>query len=118
MPPLPLLALALLLDTPRTILEALTNLNVLPVFSVFYLAFGATLFGFGTWSGLLARYPAGRVAPLSMLVPVTGLITALIVLGEQLSLFQWVGGLAILLGLAVSTFGFPQIGYLRRDKAA
>lgn len=115
-PPLPLLALALILDTPQAVWNALTNLDALSVFAVLYLTFGATLFGFGTWSGLLARYPASKVAPLSLLVPVTGLLTAQIILGEQLSMLQWVGGLVILFGLIVSTLGLPQISYLRQSK--
>jgi len=108
-PPLPFLVIALLLDTPETLLHAVSNLNVLSVFSVLYLAFCATLFGYGIWSVLLAKYPTGKVVPISLLVPVTGLITAQIVLNEQLSKIQWVGGIVIILGLVISNFGFLPI---------
>lgn len=104
-PPLPLLAFAMMLDTPKTLLNAVSNLNAVSIFTVFYLAFCATLFGFYTWSTLLAKYPASKVAPLSLLVPITGLITAQIILGEQLSKMQWFGGMVILLGLVISNFG-------------
>lgn len=104
-PPIPLLAIAMILDTPKTLLHAVSNLTALSVFAVFYLAFCATLFGFGFWSILLAKYPAGRIAPFSLLVPVTGLITAQIVLGEQLSKIQWFGSMVIFLGLVISNFG-------------
>ena len=108
-PPLPLLAIAMMIDTPSTLLNAVSNLNAISVFAVLYLAFCATLFGFCTWSILLAKYPAGRIAPLSLLVPVTGLITAQIVLGEQLSIMQWLGGIIILIGLVISNFGWSLI---------
>lgn len=108
-PPLPLLAIAILLDTPETLLHTISNINVLSVFSVIYLAFGATLFGYGIWSILLAKYPTSKVAPLSLLVPVTGLITAQIVLREQLSIMQWLGGIVIILGLVISNFRFLTI---------
>ena len=75
------------------------------IFAVVYLVVGATLFGFGAWSNLLSKYPASKVAPLSLLVPVTGLITAQIVLAEQLTKVQWLGGLVILFGLAIANFG-------------
>ncbi len=117
-PPLPLLGFALMLDTSRTIMQVLLNLNALSVFAIIYLAYAATIFGFGTWSGLLARYPAGQVAPLSLLVPVTGLITAQIVLGEKLSALQWSGGIVIMLGLAISSFGLPKILNRCREKSA
>lgn len=108
-PPIPLLLLALTLDSPATVWSAMANLNGLSIFAVLYLAFGATLFGFGAWSGLLTRYPAARVAPLSLLVPVTGLITARIVLGEQFTAVQWFGGFAVLAGLIIGGVGAPKI---------
>ncbi|MDO9112070.1 MAG: EamA family transporter [Desulfatirhabdiaceae bacterium] len=104
-PPVPLFLLALLLDTPETVIGAITALDGVSVFSILYLSFGATLFGFGVWSRLLSRHPANLVAPLSLLVPVTGLLTAWLILGEQLSILQWGGCLTVIFGLLVSTFG-------------
>ena len=68
--------------------------------------------GFGIWSSLLSRHPASRVAPLSLLVPVFGLLTAGIVLGEQLTPVQWWGCLLVIGGLLVSTFGAQAITWL------
>lgn len=104
-PPVPLFLLALALDKPGTVFGAIAALNGVSLFSVLYLAIVATLFGFGTWSKLLSRHPANKVAPLSLLVPVTGLLTARAVLGEQLSLSQWGGCLAVIIGLLVSAYG-------------
>lgn len=104
-PPLPLFGLALLLDKPAVLLHTVTNLNLVSIFAVFYLAFGATLFGYYTWSKLLAKYPTSKVAPLSLLVPVIGLLTARLVLGEQLSKIQWLGCIIILAGLLIANFG-------------
>ncbi len=106
-PPLPLLALSLLLDTPAAIVQALTGMSGTSIFAVAYLAFGATLFGYGAWSYLLSRHPASRVAPLSLLVPVAGLITARIVLGEELTGSQWAGCLLVVAGLVLASFGIP-----------
>ncbi len=106
-PPIPLLIFALMLDTPETLLRAMTNLEAVSVFAVFYLAFGATLFGYYTWTTLLAKYPAGKAAQLSLLVPITGLLTAQVVLGEELSKVQWAGCAVVLAGLAISNFGGP-----------
>jgi O-acetylserine/cysteine efflux transporter len=114
--PVPLFLLALLLDTPKTILGAITALNGVSVFSIIYLAFGATLFGYGAWSKLLSRHPANAVAPLSLLVPVTGLLTASLVLGEQLSLLQWGGCLTVIFGLLVATFGLQTFRLLAPEQ--
>ena len=117
-PPLPLFGLAVLLNSPAKLMETFTQLNSISIFSVIYLAFGATLIGFGIWSKLLSKYSASKVAPVSLLVPVTGLLTARIVLNEQFSYYQWVGSLCVMLGLIVCSFGLPSflINIARDDK--
>ncbi|MCT4594037.1 MAG: EamA family transporter [Anaeromicrobium sp.] len=115
-PPIPLMILALMFDTPETLLHSITNLNGISIFAVLYLAFFSTLFGYGTWSRLLARYSTGRVAPLSLLVPVTGLITAGLVLGEKLSVLQLVAGLVIVLGIVISNFDLAPMKFLLKAK--
>ena len=105
-PPIPLLIFALTLDTPQTLMNAITNMNGTSVFAVLYLAFGATLFGYGVWSKLIAKYPMGKVAPISLLVPITGLLTARIVLSEHLSGMQWLGASVILTGLVITNVNF------------
>ena len=42
-PPIPLMILALMFDTPETLLHAISNLNGISIFAVFYLAFFATI---------------------------------------------------------------------------
>ena len=84
------------------------NLDGMSIFTILYLAYGSTIFGFGVWSKLMAIYPASQVAPLSFLVPVTGLLTARVVLGEQLFLLQWGGCVLVIAGLLISAFGFPK----------
>jgi O-acetylserine/cysteine efflux transporter len=105
-PPGPLLLLSFLIDSPDRILNVLTHLNAVSLFSVAYLAFAATIFGYGAWSYLLSRHPASRVAPWSLLVPVAGLITARIVLDERLSPIQWIGCLLVVAGLLVAFSNF------------
>lgn len=106
-PPLPLFALSLIIDSPTVVGAALVHLSTTSILSVAYLAFAATLFGYGAWSHLLAHYPANKVAPLSLLVPVTGVITAFIVLGERLALAQWGGCLLVIVGLLLTVCKFP-----------
>lgn len=106
-PPVPLFLLSLVFESPATIASTLADLDGKSLFAVAYLAFGATLFGYGAWSSLLSRYPANRVAPLSLLVPVTGLIAARVVLAEHLTVTQWSGCLLVVAGLVVASFGIP-----------
>jgi len=75
------------------------------LFAIVYLAFAATIFGYGAWSYLLSRHSANQVAPLSLLVPVAGLLSARIVLDERLTLMQWGGCLLVVTGLLQAFFG-------------
>lgn len=103
-PPLPMLAASLVLEKPALIWQALIHINALSIFSIIYLAFLATVAGYGLWSQLMSKYPAQKVAPLSLLIPVVGLIAARLILGEELSLMQWAGGAIIIVGLLISNF--------------
>ena len=104
-PPLPFLALSYALEGPQRIAAALSGISAMSIFAIVYLAFIATLIGYGLWSRLLSRYPAGQVAPFSLLVPIVGLASASLFLDERLSGAQIAGAVLVMAGLAVNVFG-------------
>lgn len=101
-PPIPMLLGSFYLEKEQLALLTFESISGAAIFSVLYLAFLATIMGYGLWSMLLAKYPAHKVAPLSLLVPVVGIITAEFVLDEHLALVQWFGGLIIIMGLLIA----------------
>ncbi|HEY2022791.1 EamA family transporter [Paraburkholderia sp.] len=104
-PPLPFFAASFVFEGPRAIAAALTGISAMSIFAVVYLALIATLVGYSLWGRLLSRYPASQVAPFSLLVPIVGLASASLLLGEQLSVVQIAGALLVMAGLAVNVFG-------------
>lgn len=104
-PPLPFLALSAMVEGPQRIWASLTGISHVGILAVIYLAVGATLVGYGLWGRLLSRHPASKVAPLSLLVPVVGLVSSAWLLDERMAAVQWLGGLAVLLGLVINVFG-------------
>jgi len=104
-PPVPFLLLSLWLEGPEQIAHSLANISASSIGAIVYLSFGATIFGYSLWSKLLARYAASRVAPLSLLVPVVGLVSAAVLLGERLAPAQWLGGAVVMGGLLLNVFG-------------
>jgi O-acetylserine/cysteine efflux transporter len=104
-PPLPFFALSYALEGPQRIAAALSGISAMSIFAIVYLAFIATLIGYGLWSRLLSRYPAGQVAPFSLLVPIVGLASASVFLDERLSGAQIAGAVLVMAGLAVNVFG-------------
>lgn len=79
--------------------------NLTAVASVIYLAYFATLGGYGLWGRLLSRHPAAVVSPFALLVPIIGLSSSALLLGEALSLWQTIGGILVMVGLVVHIFG-------------
>ncbi|MFF7183888.1 EamA family transporter [Streptomyces sp. NPDC008222] len=96
-PVLPLLGLSLLTEGPSRDLAALRALDWQGVGVVLYVAWITTVFGFGAWGWLLRRHPASTVAPFSLLVPVFGMSSAALFLGEQITPLRW-GAAALLVG--------------------
>ena len=70
-----------------------------------FLAYFATIVGYGLWIYLLKNYSAAKISPLSLWVPVISMIFAFVFLDEQLNTFQWLGSVVIMMGLMVHLFG-------------
>jgi O-acetylserine/cysteine efflux transporter len=103
--PVPMLALSLLVEGPDRIVAALAGSfapAAVPAWlGLAYTCVIATAVGSGIWTWLLARHPAGVVAPFSMLVPVVGLATAAIVLGEIPGWLELAGGAVVVGGVMI-----------------
>ncbi|KGD74623.1 EamA family transporter [Pantoea vagans] len=104
-PVIPFFACSLLFEGQAAIVNSLLHIGLQTVLALFYLAFVATIVGYAIWGNLLSRYETWRIAPLSLLVPVVGIITAALVLDEHLSGQQMLGAVVIILGLLVNVFG-------------
>lgn len=102
---LPLTLLSLFIEGPAAWQEAWNSANWITAASVIYLAYFATLGGYGLWGKLLSRYPAGVVSPFALLVPVIGMSSAALLLGEAFSRHQLIGALLLMTGLVVHVFG-------------
>ncbi|WP_313449748.1 O-acetylserine/cysteine exporter, partial [Pseudescherichia sp.] len=67
-PVVPFLVASLIFDGPALMVQSLVQIDITTVLSLIYLAFVATIIGYGIWGTLLGRYETWRVAPLSLLV--------------------------------------------------
>jgi len=97
---LPLLGLSLLVEGVDADLAALAAFDWSGAATLGYVAWISTLLGFGVWGFLLREYDAGTVAPFSLLVPVAGMLSAWLVLGEELTLLRCTAGLLVIAGMA------------------
>ncbi|MDX8325391.1 EamA family transporter [Agrobacterium tumefaciens] len=104
-PVLPLVLLSLVVEGPDAIAEGLHNATPTMALVVIYMAYGATIVGAGIWSYLLLRYPAGTVAPFSLLVPIVGFVSAYLAFAEHITVFEVVGAALVIIGLMLNVFG-------------
>jgi O-acetylserine/cysteine efflux transporter len=102
-PVLPLLALSLLTEGPSRDLAALRALDWQGAGVIVYVAWVTTVFGFGAWGWLLRRHPASTVAPFSLLVPVFGMSSAALFLGESVSPLRWCAAALLVGGVALAS---------------
>lgn len=107
-PVLPLLALSLVFEGPQAIAAVVAHPSWTAIGAVAYLAGPTTLFGYGMWSRLLSHHPAATVAPLALLVPVFGMASARLVLGEPFGSVELAGAALVFVGLTINVLG-PRI---------
>lgn len=100
--PVPLIGLSLLVEGPQTVLAAIGGFGWEEAGLLAFLAYPATLLGGAIWSWLLGRHPASVVAPFTLLVPITGLLSGYLVLGETITPVEIGGGLLVIAGLVVT----------------
>ncbi|WP_330349657.1 EamA family transporter [Streptomyces sp. NBC_00582] len=115
-PVLPLLALSLLTEGPSRDYDALRALDWQGAGTVVYVAWVTTVFGFGAWGRLLRRHPASTVAPFSLLVPVFGMSSAALFLGEPVSGLRWCAAALLVGGVALTSLAPARAGTVHRPR--
>lgn len=107
-PPLPLFFLSWTLEGGDAVTFALGHLSLMSWGALAYLAFLSTLLGYGLWNWLIAERGASSVAPFSLLVPLFGVASSWLVLGESLTWTHLGAAALILLGLLVHVLLVPR----------
>ena len=100
-PPLPLFALALVVDGPQATWHDLTHMTAVGVISMLAIGVLSTSFGYWLWGRLLRKYTAAQVAPFALLVPFIGAAASAVVFHEKFGLLRLSGMLTVVFGIAV-----------------
>ncbi|MYR07871.1 EamA family transporter [Gordonia sp. SID5947] len=110
-PPIPFLLMSLAFDGPTAGIRSMTTLGshdgFLALAGLAYTVVLGTVVGSGLWTHLMARYPASRVAPLSLLVPVVGITAAWLFLGETPTVVELIGAVTVIGGCAAGILASP-----------
>lgn len=103
--PIPLALLSLAFEGPTALIDPVLDPAWRGWGTVLFIAYGATVFGFGTWSRLLVHHDAAIVSPFALLIPVVGMASTALVFDEHLSAAQAMGAALVIVGLALTVFG-------------
>jgi O-acetylserine/cysteine efflux transporter len=99
---IPLLALAVIVDGPGRMVTQVKQSSLGSFLALLFMAYLATQVAFTLFSKMMLKFPASRVMPFATLVPVYGLSSNALFLGERLSDFQLVGSGLVFAGLVMT----------------
>jgi O-acetylserine/cysteine efflux transporter len=99
------LSLSLLLEGPEKILYSIENISWLSVLAILYLTYLSTFVAYCAWGWLIHHLPLTTVAPFALLVPIFGILSSVLVLGEPLPLWKIIAAILVISGLCVSLLG-------------
>ena len=83
-----------------------TQVSMKSWLSLGFIVYISTLIGFGLWSHLLAQNTASKVTPFALLVPVFGMATSVLLMGEVVTWWKMLAMLFILSGLVLANVKF------------
>lgn len=113
--PIPLFLLDWLVNGANGYTALVNHLDARSVLSILFQVYPNTLFGYWVWNSLLKQYPISTVAPLSLLVPVFGILGSMVIFGEDVSSVKILALLLIISGLAVGLYGHRLTSFLREN---
>jgi len=103
--PIPLFILAYLTQGSIVYVDFFKHLDSMAIFSILFQVYPTTLIGYWVWNSLLQKYPISNVAPLSLLVPIFGLLGSFLIFNEEIGALKVLACIFIMLGLIVNIFG-------------
>ena len=104
-PPIPLFLLAYFMQGDIVFINFFENIDTKAIISIAFQVYPTTILGYWVWNSLLTKYPVSVVSPLSLLVPIFGLLGSFVFFHEEIGIYKIIASLIILLGLVINTFG-------------
>jgi O-acetylserine/cysteine efflux transporter len=103
--PLPMGLASLAFEGPTRIGESLAHTSLIAGLALAFIVYVSTHVGYSLWSWLLARHAASAITPFALLVPVFGMLSSALLLGEPLPGWKLEAAGLVLAGLTVTVFG-------------
>jgi O-acetylserine/cysteine efflux transporter len=99
---LPMFMLSLIFEGPSSFVASYHAVSWLGIVSLAYIVFASTWLGYGIWGWLIGHYPVGTIVPFTLLVPVVGIISSVLVFGEPFQQWKFIACLLVITGLCIN----------------
>jgi drug/metabolite transporter (DMT)-like permease len=100
--PIPLFLISYLLHGSEGFILLSQNISISGLFSVMFQAYPVTLLGYFLWNKLTVIYPMSTMAPLTLLVPIFGVLGSIMFYQEPIGLTKVVAFSFIIVGLVIN----------------
>jgi O-acetylserine/cysteine efflux transporter len=100
-PPLPLLALALVADGPQATWHSLWQMSLTGWASMLFVGAISTSIAYWLWGRLLRDHTAAQVVPFALLVPFVGAAASSVVFGEKFGPLRLAGMVTVVAGIGI-----------------
>lgn len=101
----PMLVMSLATEGATQMITCIQTLSLTNGFAIAYIVYLSTWLGYGIWGFLLTQYPVATVVPFTLLVPVFGMLSSIIFLGEPMQSWKIAAATLIVLGLMINLLG-------------
>lgn len=103
--PLPMGVASLAVEGPALIGQSLAHLGLTAALALAFIVYVSTHVGYSLWGWLLARHAASAITPFALFVPVSGMLSSALFLGEALPAWKLTAAGLVMAGLAINIFG-------------
>lgn len=112
--PIPLFILAYFTQGEIVYIDFFKNLDTTAIFSILFQTYPTTLLGYWVWNSLLTKYPVSTVAPITLLVPIFGLLGSYAIFDETIGSIKILASILIVVALVINTFGAKITLYFKK----
>lgn len=99
---LPMFIIAYIFEGPSSFSWTYQHISWKGFGALAYIVYVSTWVGYGIWNWLISHYPVGIIVPFTLLVPVVGMMSSVLYLGEPFQMWKLVAGLFVICGLCIN----------------
>lgn len=114
----PMFLMSYIFEGSSAFINSYEHLSFKGIGSLCYIVYASTWVGYGIWNWLLSRYPVGVIVPFTLLVPLVGILSSVIVFAEPFQFWKLVSGLLVISGLCINILSARFTGIKIQAKTA